>query len=207
MHLVAGTTADEWNLFHLQARMRGPLSGEQVRRRLARLVGPDRVDDVLDAYRSARPRADVDGLFCAVMTDHVFRMPAVRLAEAQLPHAPRVSLYRFDLPSTAMGGALGACHAIDVPFVFDNLDRGGVDMLLGGLDDDARRLATRTSRAWTSVARMGSPAHDDLDWPAYDRDQRLTCTLDRRVGVAADPEGALRALWDDLTPVPGPARS
>jgi para-nitrobenzyl esterase len=207
VHLVAGTTADEWNLFHLQARMRGPLTGEQVRRRLARLVGPDRVDDVLDAYRSARPRADADDLFCAVMTDHVFRIPAVRLAEAQLPHAPRVSLYRFDLPSTAMGGALGACHAIDVPFVFDNLDRGGVDMLLGGLDGDARRLATRTSRAWISVARTGSPAHDDLDWPAYDRDQRLTCTLDRRVGVAADPEGALRALWDDLTPVPGPPRS
>ena len=42
------------------------------------------------------------------MTDHVFRQPAIRLAEAQLPHAPRVSMYRFDLPSTAMDGALGA---------------------------------------------------------------------------------------------------
>jgi para-nitrobenzyl esterase len=207
VRLVAGTTADEWNLFHLPARMRGPLSDDQLRRRLARLTGPDRVDDVLDVYRTARPAADPDGLLCAVMTDHVFRQPAIRLVEAQLAHTPEVSMYRFDLASAAMGGVLGACHAIDVPFVFDNLDRAGVDMLLGGLDDDTRRLAARISRAWTSVARAGIPAHDDLEWPAYDVGQRLTCVLDRRAEIAADPEGQVRALWAELAAAGAPPPS
>jgi para-nitrobenzyl esterase len=201
--LVVGTTADEWNLFHLRARMAGSLSDDQVRRRLARLAGPDRVDDVIDVYRAARPDADPDGLFCAAMTDHVFRLPAVRLAETQLAHTADVSMYRFDLGSTAMGGVLGACHAIEVPFVFDNLDRGGVDMLLGGLDDEARRLASRLARAWAGMARTGAPGHDDLDWPAYDLDRRLTCLLDRRPQVAADPDAAVRALWDELAPAAG----
>ena len=58
---------------HPNERMAGPLSDDQVRRRLARLAGPDRVDDVIDVYRAARPDADPDGLFCAAMTDHVFR--------------------------------------------------------------------------------------------------------------------------------------
>ncbi len=198
--LVVGTTADEWNMFHLRARMAGTLSDEQVRRRLARLVGDDRVDDVVDVYRRARPDADPDGLLCAVMTDHVFRVPAIRLAEAQLAQAAEVSMYRFDLASTAMGGVLGACHAIEVPFVFDNLDRGGVDMLLGGLDDGSRALASSLSRAWTSFAHAAVPAHDGLDWPTYDLDQRRTCVLDRETAVVADPDAEIRALWDGLAP-------
>jgi para-nitrobenzyl esterase len=200
VRLVTGTNADEWNLFHMRSRLTGALSVDQVRRRLGRLVGPDRVDDLLDAYRGARPHADPDDLLCAVMTDHVFRLPAVRLAEAQVAHAPQVSMYRFDLPSTAMDGALGACHAIEIPFVFDNLDRGGVEVLLGGIDDGARRLAGRMARAWTAVARAAAPAHDDLDWPAYDLDQRLTCVLDRTPTVQPDPEAEIRALWDEIAP-------
>jgi len=105
--LVTGTTADEWNLFHLQQRLAGPLTEERARRRIARVVGQDRAADVVDAYRRAVPEADPDGVVCAFMTDLVFRQPAIRLAEAQSAHAP-VSMYRFDLASTAMGGALGA---------------------------------------------------------------------------------------------------
>src|SRR4029453_1491082 len=95
VHLVTGSTAAEGNLFHVRSRVAGSLPPEQARRRLGGVAG-DRVDDVLDAYRAARPDADPDGLVCAVMTDEVFRIPAVRLAEAHLPHAPRVSMYRFD---------------------------------------------------------------------------------------------------------------
>jgi len=131
----------------------------------------------------------------------VFRIPAVRLAQAQLPHAPRVSMYRFDYASPA----LGACHAIDVPFVFDNLDRRGVDMLLGGLDEKSHTLAGRTAQAWVTAARTGSPAHEDLDWPAYDTGERLTCLLDREVAVEVDPGAQRRALWDELSPARGAA--
>ena len=141
VNLVVGTTAEEWNLFQLQARSNGNVTDERLLRRLARVVGEDRVDDTLAVYRDARPGTDLDGLFCAVMTDSVFRMPAIRVAEAQAAHAPRVSMYRFDYRSTAFGGVLGACHAIDVPFTFANLDRRGVELMLGGIDDATQRLA------------------------------------------------------------------
>ena len=55
-----------------------------------------------------------------------------------------------------------------MPFAFDNLDRRGVEILLGGLDESSHRLAGRTAEAWVTAARTGSPAHDDLPWPAYD---------------------------------------
>lgn len=56
--------------------------------------------------------------FLAVQTDHIFRIPADRLAEAQAAHLRQVFAYRFDRRSPIAGGALGACHALDVPFVF-----------------------------------------------------------------------------------------
>jgi para-nitrobenzyl esterase len=202
INLVNGTTADEWNLFQLQARSNGNVSDERLRHRLAGVVGADRVDDTLAVYRDARPAADLDGLFCAVMTDWVFRIPAIRVAEAQAAHAPRVSMYRFDYASTAFGGVLAACHAIDVPFTFANLDRGGVELMLGGIDDSTQRLAERMSRAWCTAARTGSPEHDELPWPPYDTERRATCLLDRDVAVADDPSGEIRRLWDELTPSP-----
>jgi para-nitrobenzyl esterase len=198
--LVAGTTADEWNLFHLPARIAGALDADGLRRKVGRFAPADRVDDLIDAYRRARPSADPDGLLCAAMTDMVFRHPATQLAEAHVAHTPDVAMYRFDRPSTAMGGVLGACHAIDVPFVFDNLDRGGVDVLLGGLDDDTLRLGARTSAAWAAMAHTGAPVTDDLRWPAYDLDRRATCVLDRTTHVDDDPEPELRVLWEELRP-------
>jgi para-nitrobenzyl esterase len=202
--LVIGTTAEEWNLFQLQARSNGNVSDDRLLRRLARVVGQDRVDDTLAVYRDAQPDTDLDGLFCAAMTDWVFRMPAIRLAEAQAAHAPRVSMYRFDYRSTAFGGVLGACHAIDVPFAFANLDRAQVELMVGGIDEDTQRLANRASRAWSSAARTGSPEHDELPWPAYDVERRATCLLDRDVTVVDDPAGDVRQLWDELTPAPSP---
>ena len=198
--LVVGTTADEWNLFHVPSRMAGALDDDRLRRRVARVVPADRVDDVIDLYRSVVPGADADALLCAAMTDMVFGHPAVQLAEAQLGSTPAVHLYRFDLGSTAMGGLLGACHSIEIPFVFDNLDRGGIDLLLGGVDDGARGLAARAARAWTAFAHGGDPAHDDLAWPAYDVERRRTCVLDRTPRVDDDPRAERRLLWQELRP-------
>ncbi|HEX5365322.1 MAG TPA: carboxylesterase/lipase family protein [Acidimicrobiales bacterium] len=198
--LLLGTTADEWNLFHLPSRLAGPLDEDKLRRRIGRIVPDDRVEDVLDAYRGALPGADPDALLCAAMTDMVFAHPAAQLAAAQVETGTPVHAYRFDLPSAAMGGLLGACHTVDIPFVFDNLDRGGVETLLGGLDDEVRRLATLTSRAWAAFARTGSPSPAGPTWPAYDLLRRSTCVLDRTPGVEDDPRADRRLLWEELRP-------
>jgi para-nitrobenzyl esterase len=194
VRVVVGTTHDEWDLFHLSVRQQGPLDEVKTRRRLGRVVGEDRANDILEAYREAMPEASFDDLVCAAMTDRVFRIPAIRLAEAQAAHAP-VWMYRFDLASRSMAGLLRACHAIEIPFVFGNLDRGGVDVLIGGIDDGAQRLSDRCVRSWTTMARAGDPEHDDLAWPAYDTGRRATAVLDRSPAVLDDPDAEFRELW------------
>ena len=55
------------------------------------------------------------------MTDFRFRIPAIRWAEAQSQHQSQVFSYLFTYRSPAMGGILGACHALEIPFVFGTL--------------------------------------------------------------------------------------
>jgi para-nitrobenzyl esterase len=193
VRLVAGTTTEEWKLFALMARAsEKPLDDARLRRRAERAFG-EGAGVAVDTYSSNRPGASPDDIWSAMVTDFAFRIPALRLAEAQHAHTSDVYVYEFDHKSTAWGGALGACHAIEIPFVFDNLDARGATVFIGDVGDRERALATETSDAWLAFANGGQPGD------RYDADRRAT----RRFGGDApgthdDPHGDERHLWDSL---------
>jgi para-nitrobenzyl esterase len=92
-----------------------------------------------------------------------------------------------------MGGILGACHGLDVPLVFGNLDRGQPAALIGtGPNDEAEALSASMRAAWTAFAGHGDPG-----WTAYDAEQRLVQLFDIQPTVAAYPEEASRLIWQD----------
>jgi len=203
IRILVGSTTEEWNLFHLVERTIQPMTEDGLARRCVRLLDPANGDGAgaaaLDLYRRNRPGASLDDVWVAVATDWVFRIPALRLAEAQAVHQRATWLYEFSFRSTAWGGGLGACHALEVPFVFDNLHQSGVELFVGPLTDGARRLATVTSLAWLAFARSGAPGHGDLpDWPAYAPGRRATMELGDPCALHDDPHGDERALWDDV---------
>ena len=87
---------------------------------------------VLDTFKHTRPHATPAELMIALTTDHMFRIPAVRLLEARLAADPAAQnwMYWFCWKSRAFEGRLGATHALEIPFAFDNLDKAGVDIFL-----------------------------------------------------------------------------
>jgi para-nitrobenzyl esterase len=87
----------------------------------------------------------------------VFRVPAVRLADAQSSHAP-VYGYEFAWPSPARHGALGACHAIELPFIFGTLAAPGM-AAFSGSGPDAERLSGVMMDTWSAFARSGDPSN------------------------------------------------
>ena len=97
--------------------------------------------------------------FTEALTDLVFRLPARRFAQA---HRGRTHVYEFDWRSPAYDSELGACHAIELPFVFDTLSTvSGPRALLA----ERRRKSSPTSinKIWVDFAKTGA-----LPWPAYD---------------------------------------
>lgn len=153
--------------------------------------------ELLDAYTAAGADSP-QRLFEAITTDLVFGLPAADLLEAQAPHAPTFA-YEFRFESTAFGGALGAAHAVEIPFVFDNLDAGGASFFVGEANDAMRVLATAMADAWTTFARSGAPAAVGLPaWPEYTSESRSTMVLDLECAVEDDPAAAIRSFWREV---------
>jgi para-nitrobenzyl esterase len=190
--LLTGTNLDEWNLFGLAAR--APADADAIARRLGRIV--EDPHEVAATYRRSRDGADHGELWSAIMTDRVFRIPAIRLAEAQARHRrSNTFMYEFDWASSAFGGRLGSCHALEIPFAFDNLHQPGVAFFTGAHPPQA--LATAMHRAWIAFARNGRPDHDGLPpWPAYDSQRRATMHFNVSCAVGDDPAADRRAAWN-----------
>jgi para-nitrobenzyl esterase len=193
--LLIGTNADEMTLFLAFDPAIAHLTEEQLQGRVARLIGPDAAADLSAGYRQTRRDADEARRLSAIMTDLVFRIPAVRVAEAQAgQHAP-VWMYRFDWPSPLAGGRLGSTHGLDIPFVWDVLDRRGV-ALFTGRRRGRHALAKAMHAAWLAFARSGDPSTPLLPpWPGYELSRRATMRLDDRCEVIEDPRGDERQLW------------
>src|SRR2546430_49760 len=87
-------------------------------------------------------------------------------------------------------GRLGACHALELGFVFDNLEHSGP--MLG--DHPPQPLADEMHRAWVDFARRGDPG-----WPRYDTSRRPVMHFDAQGAMLVnDPAGSTRQLWEGI---------
>ncbi len=201
---LVGTNLDEWKLFMLGDRKGRRMDEEGWRRRLGRTLALDVPDE--SARRQAVRRADEcyreTGLepgerWSAFQSDRIFNVPAARLAEAQQRAGGRVFAYRFDWKPPVVGGRVGACHGIEIPFVFGTVRDRWLRPILGSTRD-ARRLSSRMQDAWIQFARTGNPGHPRLPyWPEVG-DDRTTMVFDRRDRLERDWLGSRRHFWESL---------
>ncbi len=192
--VLVGTNRDEMTLF-LAFDPALAATGEQVDSRARAMLGAERWARLEGHYRAGADGGAVP-LLCAVATDVVFRAPALRLADGQAGHGTGgVWMYRFDWPSSAAGGFLGATHALEIPFVWGLLDLPGAELFTGAAPG-RYQLAQAMHAAWLAFALSGDPSTPLLpEWPRYQPPQRATMLLDNECRVVEDPNGAERRLW------------
>ncbi|NUL06333.1 carboxylesterase family protein [Streptomyces lunaelactis] len=192
VELLVGHNRDEQRLFTALDGLLGEVTQEQAQTAL-RVFAPG--PDGARRYRDGFPAAGPDELYELVNSDWLFRMPTLHLAQAQTAAGHRAHVYELTWPAPGMGGALGACHGLDVPLVFGNLSSGQAAMLIGeDPSQEAETLSAHIRAAWTAFATHGDPG-----WPAYDTEQRLVQLFDTRPAVTAYPEDTSRLLWQDHT--------
>ncbi|HEY4375717.1 MAG TPA: carboxylesterase family protein, partial [Acidimicrobiales bacterium] len=202
--VLIGTNADEMTMFLLLEPALAQLSPEGFGARIdAPFADKGLAPGTADAtYRQRLGDATPTEVLTAVAGDQTFRIPAIRLAEAQVAAGGAAWMYLFTYPSPAAGGMLKSSHALEIPFAWDNLDAAGVALFAGEVGESHRALATAMADAWVAFATEGLPAAVGLpDWPAYDTERRATMRLDVGASeVLDDPWGPERALWDGLDP-------
>ncbi|WP_323095644.1 carboxylesterase/lipase family protein [Intrasporangium sp. YIM S08009] len=180
--LLVGHTRDEQRLLSLLTGVLGQVTPAMAAE-AAEVFAPDP-----EAYRERF--ADPDALYEVVRSDWLFRMPSVLLARAQLAADGDAHVYELTWPAPGMGGALGACHGLDVPLVFGNLTLGQPAMLIGEPGAEAESLSAQMRRAWVDFATTGDPG-----WPTFDAG--ATRVFDVEPRVADYPERASLELWTD----------
>jgi len=193
--MLIGTNVDEWKLWSAADPHSRALDEDRLRSRLDARFGEDRAADVIDAIRRARAgrgegTAPAD-VFYAAESERTFRVPSLRMAVAQAGNAPTFA-YLFEWGSPAMGGWLGACHGLEIAFVFGNQGRGDLAAFTGA-GDDADALAAAMMDAWLTFARTGNPSTADLAWPEYDPETRPTMVLGTPARVEMAARDAERA--------------
>jgi para-nitrobenzyl esterase len=192
--LIVGSNLEEWNLFQLLNP--DQVDDDTVTRRLGR-VFPNG-EEIAALYRKARPNASPQALWSAIITDIVFRLPAIRLAEAQSTHQPDATFaYLFTWRSRAFDGRLGSAHSLEIPFVFDNLDRQPAPLFIGE-GPTPTDLAAAMHESWWRFARTRSPQHDGIPtWTPYDTERRSTIEFNDTIRLLSDPFPAEREVWRD----------
>jgi len=189
--LLIGTTSQEWRLFAMMTAT--AQSPDELHARFELLVTD--TDEALRLYHEEYADAALSDVEGALLTDLVFRLPAVRLADVQSAHAPTYQ-YLWDWKSEAFGGLIGAAHAIDIPFVFNLLEDQRLHIFVG--PDAPRPLAHATNEAWINFARTGVPSAKGLpEWPALGSGSgRPVMVLDTESHLEDDPNGGTRQFWD-----------
>ena len=192
--VMLGTDLDEMEVMQLQDESFYGFGDDEVIRRFTTIFGA-RTDEALDLYRRL-PGATTRNLWTAVDTDRIFLAPAVALAEARWTGGGPTWMYLFTWATPAFGGRLGALHTLEIPFVFNTLDRRPSPELTGGPPDGARVLAKRIHRTWAEFARNGDPNNDGIPpWPMYESQRRATMILDSDCVVEDDAQRDRRLLW------------
>ncbi|MGZ6389534.1 MAG: carboxylesterase/lipase family protein [Ktedonobacterales bacterium] len=186
--VMAGSNTDEMNVSLVPTGMIDQITDEALVGAMAGYGLP--VEAALATYRAAHSGASPGELFAALWTDWYWRIPALRLTEAHAENSPATYMYEFAWRSPQFNRRLGACHGLEIPFVFDTLGHGA-DPLVG--PDPPQQLADMMHAAWVAFASRGDPG-----WPTYDLQRRAAMRFDTTSAVVDDPLSAERVLWEGL---------
>lgn len=154
--LLLGTNTEEYRLWFVPGGLTERIGRLKLRLALLKFRVPNAT---ARTYRSNRPDATPGELLGALATDLLLRVPLNRLADARAGAPGSTYVYEFGWPSPVQ--RLGACHALELGFVFDTLAHPDTMALTG--PDAPQQLADAMHRAWVEFATTGDPG-----WPSWD---------------------------------------
>jgi para-nitrobenzyl esterase len=182
--LMLGTNTEEFRFFIVPTGVAAALPASALP---AIVAARGWSPTIAERYTANRPDVAPGDVLAAIMTDWVFRAPTARIARAHAAGKGRTFQYEFAWRTNV--SELGACHALEIPFVFDGLANHGATALTG--PNPPQELATRMHAAWVAFATTGDPG-----WPEFDATRQAVMTFDQPADTVTDnPRPDELALW------------
>ncbi len=190
--VMIGTNKDEATLFIRGHPKFGDFTEEDLETRARDAVG-DKAPALIAALRKRFPDYSPTHLISAVQTAQGMWAGSVTLAERKAAQgAAPVYMYMLTWETPVGRGALKCPHALEIPLMFDNVERAR-DFV--GRGEEPQVLAEQMSQAWLAFARTGEPNAVALpDWPAYEPRRRATMIFNLESAVVDDPMAEVREI-------------
>jgi para-nitrobenzyl esterase len=198
--ILAGTTKDDGKVAFARFPDSGSVKLRQVVERFRPLVG-DSAEDIVSLYQAVRATERPSELMGTILADCWSKIPALRIAEGASIRDSRSYVYEFEWESRDRG--VGACHGIDVPFVFNNFSAWRAASMLNDADpSELRLIGSVVQDYWTGFIRAGDPndGHNHPAWRSHDLERRPTMRLGQIVDCVDDYSGGTRAALGAALP-------
>jgi para-nitrobenzyl esterase len=185
--LMTGTNTEEFRLFLVPNGTAAMVTDETLPGFVAAMGIPA---DTAAVYRANRPGAAAGDVICALVTDRFFRNPAFAAAEARAAAGGPAPTYLYEFAWRSPVRGLGAAHAVELPFVFDNLTSADSALFIG--TEPPAALAAEVHAAWISFAATGDPG-----WQPFDASYPVMIfgATPGNASVTLDPRGDERTSW------------
>lgn len=200
--LMVGWTRDEWTLFSAFVPEQWGTDEMKMYRILEKLSGSaDRARQLAAAYHqelAQRERMNhPGGILSQAMTDYAFRIPSLSLLNAQVNAGGRAIAYEFDWESPLADRILGACHALELPFLFGTLSPASIRKWAGE-GEQAQALSLLMQRGWTRFAADGQPGFDRQAWPQWDPARMQLVHLAAESGLGEMYDRQSLSAWTEV---------
>lgn len=154
--ILIGWTRDEAKLFFALAENNSSMTSESLGA-IAKVMVGEESKSVLKEIYSRRAESSPAEWFVDLVGDVCFRLPSIEMAEKLMRLGGRVFVYQFDWEPS--GSPLGACHCLDLPFVFGNWAAwGDAGMLADAEKQDLQAVSEFIMKNWVDFAVKGEPA-------------------------------------------------
>ncbi len=194
--VMIGTNKNEATMFASKKLKMAPRTSAGLEKYFDEVTTEESKKKVLSAYDNYPHTSGVIN----VLTDAIFRIPAIRLAECRSTYAP-VYMYRFEWTSFALNVAgLKSFHGLELPFVFHCTEGStGKRLKLIATKKTIKRLSGQMQQAWVNFARYGNPnGKGEEVWKPYSADNRNTMIFNRKSELVVDPDGKQRKAWEGV---------
>ena len=202
--LIIGSNFEESKFWHMFFSDFKETKAEDLPRRMKRVLkmtgeNEEDLDKVIATYQNSRkenglPSTPQD-ILDAYNTDNMFRIPAVRFADAQSKHQKNTYMYLF---SWGLPNIYGAMHGLEIGFVFNrffNVDVPTLPKKTG----ETERLSENMMNSWISFAKNGNPNHTGIPkWLGYETQERNTIVFDKTIKIWKDPLSREREMWNKM---------
>ncbi|HSZ53267.1 MAG TPA: carboxylesterase family protein [Caulobacteraceae bacterium] len=189
--LLIGTNKDENTLFMFSHPKFGSFTDEDVDRHATTAAG-GRAGRLIAELKKAFADYSPTHLVAAIGTATGMWGNSILLAERKAEQSAPVFMYLLTWETPVARGRLKSPHAIEIPLVFDNVEKARSFV---GRGEEPQKVADQMSAAWLAFARAGDPNAPGLpEWPRYDARRRATMIFDLESRVTDDPYRALREV-------------